>query len=235
MAEFGDFSFSPEDFSGKARLFPLPNLVLFPQVMQPLHVFESRYRELLEDALAGDRMIAVATLAPGWEADYDGRPPLYPVACLGRIVVHNRLKGGAYNVLLVGLRRVRVVRELPPKKSFREAEVELVEDRYPVEAAVSGAVLQRKLHSAFLRILPVLSQAQDQLDQLLGSDISLGTLTDIISYMLEIDLEQKEVLLAEANVHRRAELLLGHLFAMTNAVELGDAGILVFPPEFSPN
>jgi len=235
MAEFGDFSFSPEDFSGTVRLFPLPNLVLFPQVMQPLHVFESRYRELLEDALAGDRMIALATLASGWEADYDGRPPLQPVACLGRIAVDHRLKGGAYNILLMGLRRVRLVRELPPTKSFREAEVDLIDDRYPADEAGSGTFLQRKLRSAFLRVLPSLSEAQDQLDQLLGSEISLGTLTDIIGYMLDIDLEQKEVLLAEADVHRRAELLLGHLFSIADPVEPGDCGVLLFPPGFSAN
>ena len=71
-------------FAGTARLFPLPNLVLFPHVMQPLHIFEPRYREMTADALATDRLIALALLQPGWEADYDGKPAVYPVACLGR-------------------------------------------------------------------------------------------------------------------------------------------------------
>ena len=83
MSSFDDLSFAPQEFSGKVRLFPLPNLVLFPHVMQPLHIFEPRYRFLLEDALATDRLIAMALLAPGWENDYEGRPPLYPMACLG--------------------------------------------------------------------------------------------------------------------------------------------------------
>ena len=235
MTEFADFSFSPEEFTGKVRLFPLPNLVLFPQVMQPLHIFEPRYRELLEDAVAGDRMITLATLAPGWEENGDGRPPLYPVACLGRIAVYHRLKGGAYNVLLVGLRRVRLVRELPQTKGYREAEAALCEDRYPVEHSAVGSALQRKLRNAFLRILPDLPQAQDQLDQLLGSDVSLGMLTDIISYMLDISLEQKEALLVEGNVHRRAESLLQHLFTAGNDTQPGIPELIGFPPEFSPN
>src|SRR5947208_17093988 len=94
------------DFSGTARLFPLPNLVLFPQVVQPLHVFEQRYRQMTADALAGDRLIAMALLRPGWEADYDGRPAIHPVACLGRVVADQRLDDGRYNLLLRGLARV---------------------------------------------------------------------------------------------------------------------------------
>ena len=76
MPEFGDLTFDPNLFSGVAKLFPLPNLVMFPHVMQPLHVFEPRYRQMVEQAMAADRLIVLAGLAPGWEKDYDGRPPL---------------------------------------------------------------------------------------------------------------------------------------------------------------
>src|SRR6266481_4652099 len=71
-----NLAFSPEEFSGRARLFPLPNLVVFPHVMQPLHIFEPRYRAMLEDSLADDRLIGMALPAPGWENDYEGRLPL---------------------------------------------------------------------------------------------------------------------------------------------------------------
>jgi ATP-dependent Lon protease len=235
MSLFDDFSFSAAQFTGTARLFPLPNLVLFPHVMQPLHVFEPRYRELLEESLAADRLVTMAMLAPGWERDYEGRPPLAPVACLGGVAVHHRLEGGAYNVLLVGLNRVRLLEELPARKSFREARVEICEDRYPPHEAATTAVLQRKLRNAFLQVLPDLPQAQDQLEQLLSSDISLGTLTDIIGYMLEIDPASKEALLVEPNVHRRTELLLDYLSSAGQDVEAGVAGAMAFPPEFSRN
>jgi len=235
MALSDDFSSSLTDFCGTTRLFPLPNLVLFPHVMQPLHIFETRYREMLEDAVAADRLVTMALLAPGWEKDYDGRPPLFPIACLGRVSIHHRLPDGSYNILLVGLKRVRLLHELPPSKSFREAKVELCEDFYPPEELASTSKMQRDLRNAFVQILPQLPHAQEQLDQLLSSDISLGVLTDIISYMLDIDLMQKEALLAEANVHRRTELLLGHLAAIATDDSPARAGASLFPPEFSLN
>ena len=85
-------TFSLDGFAGMARLFPLPNLVMFPHVVQPLHIFESRYVEMLEDALAGDHLIATALLMPGWEGEYDGRPPVDPIVCLGRVISHSPTK-----------------------------------------------------------------------------------------------------------------------------------------------
>src|SRR3954471_18886278 len=126
-------AFSPADLDGPVRLFPLPNLVLFPQVVQPLHVFEQRYRQMTADALAGDRLIAMALLRPGWEADYDGKPAIHPVACLGRVVAEQRLDDGRYNILLRGLSRIRVVKEISQGKLYRTARVELLGDRAPPE------------------------------------------------------------------------------------------------------
>ena len=68
-------------------LFPLPNVVLFPNVFLPLHIFEPRYREMVADAIAGDRMIGMVLLRPGWENNYEGRPPVYPIGCSGLIKV----------------------------------------------------------------------------------------------------------------------------------------------------
>src|SRR5947209_17017865 len=89
-------------FDGTARLFPLPNLVLFPQVIQPLHIFEPRYRQMTADALDDDRLIALALLQPGWEPDYGGTPPLFASACLGKIVADQCLPDGRFNLLLRG-------------------------------------------------------------------------------------------------------------------------------------
>ena len=103
MSQAGDdLAFSPEQFSGQARLFPLPNLVLFPHVIQPLHIFEPRYVELLHDAIQSDKLIAIALLAPGWENDYDGRPAIEPVACLGRVMTWQTQPDNRFNLLLLG-------------------------------------------------------------------------------------------------------------------------------------
>jgi uncharacterized protein len=233
MSSFQELPFSVQDFAGTVRLFPLPNLVLFPHVMQPLHIFEPRYRSLLEDALAGDRLIAMALLEPGWENDYDGRPRVCATACLGRVTTYHRLEDGTYNLLLLGVRRVKLLRELEPERLYREADVELCEDCYPPGAAKRCHALQRKLREAFLRVLHLVPEGQEQIDQILASDIPLGVLTDVISFMLEIGAPQKVALLSELNVYRRAELLLMHLDATAHGNGRWPAG--EFPPRFSLN
>ena len=66
-------------------ILPLPDAMLFPNVSRPLHIFEPRYRAMVADALKGDRIIGMVTLRPGYEADYEGRPPIYPIGCAGVI------------------------------------------------------------------------------------------------------------------------------------------------------
>src|SRR5262245_22614460 len=129
--------FSLDDFQGTARLFPLPNLVLFPHVAQPLHIFEPRYRQMMADALAEDRLLALALLRPGWEEDYHKRPLLYSLVCLGRIWQGEMLPDGRYNLVLHGLCRARVVEELETGKLYRTARVELP-DEVEVECATAA-------------------------------------------------------------------------------------------------
>ena len=108
-------------------LFPLPNVVLFPGVLLPLHIFEPRYRALTADVLDSDRRLGMVLLQPGWEPDYDGKPPIFPIGCSGVIVHAARLEDGRYNILLRGLDRFRIVTEdhaLP----YRRATVEILLD-----------------------------------------------------------------------------------------------------------
>ena len=230
MAFVDEPSFSGEKFSGIARLFPLPNLVVFPHVMQPLHIFEPRYKAMLEDALGGDGLIAMAILAPGWEKNYEGRPQLRSTACLCKVATHHRTSEGTYNVLLLGVKRIEIVHELPPDKPFREAQVRLCHDDYTDNAAAQRAARQRQLLQLFKESLPKLAETSEGLDQLLGQDVPLGMLTDIIAYTLDLDQNRKEQLLAETNVDRRVELLFEHLAAAP-----GSRGQMTFPPPFSDN
>src|SRR3954471_16495637 len=94
-----DYTFDAEKFCGRARLFPLPNLVVFPHIMQPLHLFEPRYRAMLEEAIETDCLIEMANLAPGWESNYEGRPAVRSTACLCRVATHCKTDKGTYNVL----------------------------------------------------------------------------------------------------------------------------------------
>jgi Lon protease-like protein len=105
-------------------LFPLPNVVLFPNVSLPLHIFEPRYREMVGDALDGDRIIGMVLLRPGWERDYEGRPPVYPIGCAGLVTHAERLDDGRFNIVLRGMEKFRVVRETSEDRSYRIAQAE---------------------------------------------------------------------------------------------------------------
>src|SRR4029450_2778405 len=86
-------------------LFPLPNVVLFPRAVLPLHIFEERYKVMTADAINADRVIAMALLRPGWKKSYSPRPATEPVVCVGRILSHEKLADGKYNFLLQGSAR----------------------------------------------------------------------------------------------------------------------------------
>ncbi|MGN6134664.1 MAG: LON peptidase substrate-binding domain-containing protein, partial [Aureliella sp.] len=145
----------PENFSGRVRLFPLPNLVLFPHVVQPLHIFEPRYCEMLADALAGDRLIAMALLEPGWELQYHKKPPIGSVVCIGKVLTHTPTADNRHNVLLAGLRRGRIVREIEcGERSYRQAQVEVLQDVYPPECAEQRAHSQDALLDMFSQLVP---------------------------------------------------------------------------------
>jgi Lon protease-like protein len=109
-------------------LFPLPNVVLFPNVFLPLHIFEPRYREMVADALSTDRLIGMVLLRPGWERDYEGRPAIYPVGCSGVITHAERLSDGRYNIVLRGVERFRIVSE-EHGRSYRRGIVEVLPER----------------------------------------------------------------------------------------------------------
>ena len=92
-------------------LFPLPNVVLFPNVFLPLHIFEARYRAMVADALEGDRIIGVVLLRPGFELEYEGRPPIFSVGSAGVITHSETLPDGRFNIVLRGLEKFRVLSE----------------------------------------------------------------------------------------------------------------------------
>ena len=104
-------------------IFPLPNVVLFPNVFLPLHIFEPRYREMVAEALAGDRLIGMVLLRPGWESSYEGRPDVYPVGCAGLVTFSEQHADGRYNIVLRGLEKFRITAE-DHSRSYRIAHVD---------------------------------------------------------------------------------------------------------------
>jgi len=203
-----DLTLDVERFNGTARLFPLPDLVMFPHVMQPLHIYEPRYRDLLNAALDSDGLMAMCMLAPGWESNYEGRPAILPHACLGKVVTHQRQEDGHYNVLLLGLRRILIDSELPADRSYREAKVTLLEDFCHTENDDARHALQAELTEKFQEGLPQDQPSHPNVEELLSSEIPLSVLTDLVSFAVPLDLKTKSELLGESDIDRRAEMLL---------------------------
>jgi Lon protease-like protein len=219
-------------FGGTVRLFPLPNLVLFPHVIQPLHIFEPRYRQLMEDALNADRLLALALLKPGWEEKYHQRPPIHPVVCIGRIFKEERLADGRFNLLLQGLCRARVLEEMKTAKLYRTARVDVLPEAPP--SAAREPELRQMLGDQMGQWFAAHSVALDQMNKLLESNLSSGSLCDIFTFALPLDPEIKQALLEEAQVERRILQLVTHL-ASTKGPEEPQPTNRKFPPEFSPN
>lgn len=110
------------DFPDTIPIFPLPNVVLFPEVDLPLHIFEPRYREMVSDAMESDKLIGMVLLKPDWRKDYEGTPAIYPVGCVGHIDKFDVVEDGRSNLVLRGQRRFEVVEELSGT-SYRRARV----------------------------------------------------------------------------------------------------------------
>jgi len=220
--------FDDAEFSGVARLFPLPDLVLFPHVVQTLHIYEERYRAMMEDAIAGDELIAMSLLEPGWETDYAGRPPLCPSACLGRIMTHHRFPDGRFNLMLLGVRRVRIIEEIEPPQAFRRARVETLPEQTPTDAEASRIALLKSLR----RFLPDSVLACEQMHEVLSRDLPLGVLTDLLGFALPLPAEIKCSLLGESDAGARSARIV-------KALEEGElpppSEAVWSPPAFSEN
>jgi Lon protease-like protein len=137
------------DLPGVLPLFPLPNVVLFPGMPLPLHVFEPRYRAMVEDASAGDRLIGMVLLKPGWESDYQGRPPVYGIGCAGRMEQCERLDDGRFDIVLRGVTRFSIVEEHGGRR-YRLASVQAQDDALGDAARLEG--MRRRVVAAIGRI-----------------------------------------------------------------------------------
>jgi Lon protease-like protein len=191
-------------FHQPVPLFPLPNVVLFPQAVLPLHIFEPRYRAMTSDALAGLQQIAIALLKPGFEHDYPGKAAIEPVICIGKIVAHQELDDGRYHLLLGGLGRARIVREVA-EMPYRSAVIELIPE--PVD---DGAVTaeERNLLKRIFDTGPLAATEMGQrFAELLAAGTPIGSVLDLVAFHLVNDAAIKQAVLNEPDPARRFALL----------------------------
>jgi Lon protease-like protein len=199
----------PESTGGlTVPLFPLPDVVLFPRAILPLHIFEDRYKLMTAAALAGQRRIAVALLKPGWEKNYYSTPAIEPVVCVGRILASEQLVDGKYNLLLQGEMRATIVRE-DCAQPFRSAQVQPMCQPAVLEIDLLN---QRQRLTEMFRTGPMSTTLTgSQLRRMLSGPLSTSEIADLIAFNVLEDAPLKQSLLAELDVQRRVERLLSAL------------------------
>jgi Lon protease-like protein len=196
-----------QNFSGNLPLFPLPHVVLFPNTMLPLHIFERRYRKMLKATLKGEKMIGIAVLKPGWEENYEGNPEIYPAACMGTILKHEHLHDGRSNVLLLGLKRVKIKNIVTPLP-YRTASVAIMEDCCEGLDPADVKDFRRKLLHNYSEYVIEFAGTGKKFPTLSNSKIDLSYLIDAIASSIGLPIEELVRLLEEIHVGKRAEYVL---------------------------
>jgi Lon protease-like protein len=209
----GDFCPANSSDLAAVPLFPLPNVVLFPRAVLPLHIFEERYKAMTADVLDGRRQIAMAMLRPGWEKCYYARPPIEPVVCVGTILSHEKLPDGTYNFLLQGHMRAQIVRELDRQDvPYRLAELR------PLSMISAPADLlaqaRQRLSELFVRGPFARTSLAEQIHRILASDLATEEVADLIAFAYFDDTMLKQSLLQETDVARRLQRTIAELEAL---------------------
>jgi len=207
-------------------LFPLPNVVLFPRAVLPLHIFEDRYKAMTADVLAGNRMIAMALLKPGWEKDYYQAPAIEPVVCVGEILSWEQLPDGKYNFLLQGRTRARVLSETK-WKAYRVAELSALEE---------SATLEIDLEQERSRMIELFSAAPfgalpiaRQFRELLNGPIPTEAIADLAAFNLLEDIPMKQKLLEDLDIPHRIGRIVEELRVVATHVSPGVRGFPADP------
>jgi Lon protease-like protein len=180
-------------------LFPLPNIVFFPHTRLPLHVFEPRYRQMVQDAMESEERFGIVLLRAGWESDYFGAPPVHDCGTVGTIEQAVPLEDGRFNIVVRGDIRFRILEEVS-RVPYRTARVIAEPDLTP---GPSQAYAQREwladVSRQYLRYLPDQSSVPEI------ETVGLDALTNALIMSLNLDMEEKQKLLEQRDILARAE------------------------------
>lgn len=197
-------------FSGIVPLFPLPNVVLFPKTMIPLHIFEKRYRIMLKEAMQGEKLIAMCTLKPGWETQYAGNPEVHSVACIGQIIQHEPLTDGKSNIVLLGLKRIRI-KEIIHPKPYRKAHVEIIKDTSKGFSPDDILLLRERLLELYGEMTILMAGQKKHMPTLSHMEMSLGRLADSVAAGVGLPVSDMVHLLHEYHTVKRAQMVIEKL------------------------
>ena len=208
-------------------IFPLSNVVLFPRLATPLHLFEPRYRQMARDALAGDRRIGMVVVRPDFADDMPGDPPIYPVGCMGSVTESQQLPDGRYNLALRGEYRFRVLEEepRPEQQLYRTARVTALPEVYDDADRERVARLRA---SVIESVGVIVRETQPERAASLASDLFTGvddaTLVNLLSNALALPVEEKQALLEADSIPERYARLATVLSFQRVELRAGDDG-----------
>jgi uncharacterized protein len=220
------------NFGRPMPVFPLPGVILLPHAVQPLHIFEPRYQQMVTNCLdqvvdncittAGQ--IAMASFAGSeWEKDYEGQPPLRPAVCIGQIVQHESLFDGRHNILLQGVCRARIVSMSEPDgdRMYRMAKLAPLErsDEFPEELPGVRKRLHRLLSGPRLKRMCAASTVVEWIER---EEVPTHALLELVGFALIKDEMVKYRLLAEADASSRAEIIVDELSGLDHLVARAD-------------
>jgi uncharacterized protein len=187
-------------------IFPLPNVVLFPKTLLPLHIFEERYRAMVKSALGGDAMIAIVLLREDLSPEAPDNPPVHDIACLGKIETYEELEGGRYNILVAGTRRIRLLWEVE-SAPYRRAEVELLNDLRAEEPGQEFVIRRNRLIALFSRFAELVETGEKE-SRRLFSTLDFEALVNTIASALSFPARHKQLLLETDDILERCDTLI---------------------------
>jgi len=192
-----------DNFSGIVPVFPLSTVVFFPNTLLPLHIFEPRYRDMLNDSLNSEKIIAMALLKPGWDENYYGSPEVFDVAGMGRIVSSETFDDGRSNIVLYGLKRIKIV-EFTEDKPYRKARIELLENK----SGDDEINYKENLKNVVSDWNDMLGAKHKEHQLNINMDLPLENLTDVMASVIFTNIFDRQSYLEETNVQKRAAMLI---------------------------
>lgn len=178
-------------------VFPLPSVWLLPYLILPLRIFEPRYKQMVEDCLDGPGWIVLGTVVEGHEQELAGAPPIHPVAGLGEIGRHQRLPNGDYDVVLVGIQRVRV-KEVPSDRLYRKVEVEPASE-IPIPIQHDSLLRGQLVEALSARVKEPIA---------IPEEVPISHLVDLLTLHVPLPPAQMSRIFVEADLERRTRLVL---------------------------
>jgi hypothetical protein len=187
-------------------LFPLPNVVLFPKTPMPLYIFEERYRTMVREALAGSGELVIALLRGVSASGYASLSAVHEIGCMGKIESYEELEDGKYNIVVIGLHRVRILREIQ-HSPYRMVEVEELEEAPYDERASDIVERHNHLGGLFAKFTELATGVKQQALDLMPQ-LDFESLVNMVAMTLNLDIEQKQALLVIDNIAQRCDALI---------------------------